>query len=57
MIVLGGSVILNNSSYINNIINTVKKFVFNEVNVDIRLAELGDDAGLIGSGVLASNIV
>ena len=57
VIVLGGSVILNNSSYINNIINTVKKFVFNEVNVDIRLAELGDDAGLIGSGVLASNIV
>lgn len=57
VIVLGGSVILNNSKYINKIIDTVKEFVFKEVNIDIRLAELGDDAGLIGCGVLSSTLV
>lgn len=56
-IVLGGSVILNNSKYINKIIDNVKNLVFKEVNVDIRLAELGDDAGLIGCGVLSSTLV
>lgn len=57
VIVLGGSVILNNAKYLDNIVESVKKLVFKGVNIDIRLAELGDDAGLIGCGVLASNII
>lgn len=56
-IVLGGSVILNNSNYIDKITESVKKLVFKEIKVDIRLAELGDDAGLIGCGVLSSTLV
>ncbi len=57
VIVLGGSVILNNPKYIDKIINQVREFVFEGVNIDIRLAEIGDDAGLVGSGVLASTLV
>lgn len=56
-IVLGGSVILNNSKYLDKIIDSVRTFVFEGVNVDIRLADLGDDAGLIGCGVLSSTLV
>lgn len=54
VIVLGGSVILNNKDYLDKIINEVKLRVFNSINVNIRLAEIGDDAGLIGAGILAA---
>lgn len=56
-IVLGGSVILKNSNYIDKIVNNVRKLVFKGVNIDIRLAKLGDDAGLIGCGVLSSTLL
>lgn len=56
VIVLGGSVILNNKSYLDKIIMQVKKLVFKGTNVNIKLAEMGDDAGLIGSGILASTL-
>lgn len=56
VIVLGGSVILNNIEYLDRIISTVKDLVFDYVNVNIKLAEIGDDTGLIGAGILASSI-
>ena len=37
VIVLGGSVILNNAKYLDNIVESVKKLVFKGVNIDIRL--------------------
>ncbi|NRT72822.1 ROK family protein [Clostridium beijerinckii] len=54
VIVLGGSVILNNSNYLEKLINEVKLRVFNNTNVNIKLAKIGDDAGLLGAGILAS---
>ncbi|HEX9027070.1 MAG TPA: ROK family protein [Clostridium sp.] len=54
VIVLGGSVILNNSNYLEKLINEVKLRVFNNINVNIKLAKIGDDAGLLGVGILAS---
>lgn len=54
VIVLGGSVILNNRDYLDKIINEVELRVFDSINVNIRLAEIGDDAGLIGAGILAT---
>jgi len=57
IIVLGGSVILNNSSYLENIISEVEKRVFKQTKVNIKLAEIGDDTGLIGSGILASSCI
>lgn len=56
VIVLGGSVILNNQNYLDKIISEVKKRVFEVVNVNIKLAQIGDDTGLIGSGILASSL-
>lgn len=56
VIVLGGSVIINNPSYIKDIQEEVKKRVYDGVNVNIKLAEIGDDTGLIGAGILAINI-
>lgn len=56
VIVLGGSVILNNQNYLDKIIFEVKKRVFEGVNVNIKLAQIGDDTGLIGSGILASSL-
>ena len=57
IIVTGGSVILNNSSYLENIISEVEKRVFKQTKVNIKLAEIGDDTGLIGSGILASSCI
>lgn len=55
VIVLGGSVILHNQTYLEKIKTQVDFFVFNSVDVNIKLAEIGDDTGLIGSGILASS--
>ncbi|HHU72290.1 MAG TPA: ROK family protein [Clostridiales bacterium] len=55
VIVLGGSVILNNIKWLGDIIREVKLRVIETIAVDIRLAQIGDDAGLVGAGVLASN--
>lgn len=52
-IVLGGSVILYNKEYLQEIINEVKKRVYSNVEVDIRLSTVGDETGLIGAGILA----
>lgn len=57
VIVLGGSVILYNKNYLEKIIEQVRKLVFPGVNINIKLAEIGDDTGLIGSGILAASIV
>ena len=55
VIVLGGSVIINNPKYLCGIIEETKKMVYDGVNVDIRLAQIGDDAGLVGAGLLTKN--
>lgn len=52
VIVLGGSVILYNQALIEVIIEKVKEKVINKDKVDIRVAEIGDDAGLKGAGFL-----
>lgn len=56
VIVLGGSVILNNQSYLEKIIAETRNLVFEGVDVNIKLAQIGDDTGLIGSGILASSL-
>ena len=55
VIVLGGSVIINNPEYLYGIIEETKKLVYDGVNVDIRLAQIGDDAGLVGAGLLTKS--
>ncbi len=57
IIVLGGSVILNNPSYLEKIKNEVSDLVFKNVKINIKLAKIGDDTGLIGSGILASDLI
>lgn len=52
VIVLGGSVILYNTSIVEMIKERVKEKVINKEAVDIRIAEIGDDAGLRGAGFL-----
>ncbi|WP_300384523.1 ROK family protein [Clostridium sp.] len=52
VIVLGGSVILYNQSILSIITEKVKEKVLNKDAVDIRVAEIGDDAGLKGAGFL-----
>jgi len=56
IIVLGGSVILNNRSYLSKIIKEVKLRVFQGTNIQIKIAEIGEDTGLIGAGLLAASI-
>lgn len=56
VIILGGSVIFQNPSYLEKITHQVKKRVFSSVNVSIKLAQIGDDTGLIGAGILASSL-
>lgn len=56
VIVLGGSVISNNPSYIKDIENEVKKRMYDGVKINIKLADIGDDTGLIGAGVLAKEL-
>ncbi|MCC0783162.1 ROK family protein [Clostridioides sp. ES-S-0108-01] len=57
VIVLGGSIILHNITYLKDIVSQVKKMIFETVNVNIKLAEIGDDAGLIGSSILATSLI
>lgn len=52
VIVLGGSVILYNKELLEVITKKVKEKVINKDAVDIRIAEIGDDAGLRGAGFL-----
>ena len=52
VIVLGGSVILYNKDLLEIIIEKVREKVINKEAVDIRIAEIGDDAGLRGAGLL-----
>ena len=52
VIVLGGSVILYNKELLKIITQKVKEKVINKDAVDIRIAEIGDDAGLRGAGFL-----
>ena len=52
VIVLGGAVPINNKFLMPMISKKVKEKVADPNMVDIRLAELGDDAGLIGAAML-----
>ena len=52
VIVLGGSVVLYNKNLLKIIIEKVREKVINKEAVDIRIAEIGDDAGLRGAGLL-----
>lgn len=52
VIVLGGSVILYNKELLKIITQKVKEKVINKDAVNIRIAEIGDDAGLRGAGFL-----
>lgn len=52
VIVLGGAVPINNPYLIPKIIEAVKKKVADPNMVDIRLAQIGDNAGLIGAAML-----
>ncbi|MBY6915886.1 ROK family protein [Clostridium botulinum] len=52
VIVLGGSVIINNPSYLNKIKEETQKRVFDGIKINIKLAEIGDNTGLIGAGLL-----
>ena len=52
VIVLGGSVVLYNKDLLKIIIEKVREKVINKEAVDIRIAEIGDDAGLRGAGLL-----
>lgn len=54
VIVLGGSVILFNNNLIEVIKDKVREKVINKEAVDIRIAEIGDDAGLSGAGFLVN---
>lgn len=56
VIVLGGSVMLNNRSYLSKIIKEVKLRVFEGINIQIKIAEIGDDTGLIGAALLAASL-
>lgn len=55
VIVLGGSVILNNKEYIEFIKEEVEKRIFDGIKVNIKLASMGGDAGLIGAGILLAS--
>lgn len=52
VIVLGGAVPINNPYLIDKITDSVKKKTADPGMVEIRLAELGDNAGLIGAAML-----
>lgn len=52
VIVIGGAVLIYNSYLLSKIIECVKARVSNPDIVDIRIAKMGDDAGLIGAAML-----
>ena len=51
-IVIGGAVLIYNTYLLNKIIERTKTKVANPDIVDIRIAEIGDNAGLIGAAML-----
>lgn len=51
-VVLGGAVIINNTNLLSKIIDSVKSKTADPSIVDIRIAKLGDNAGLIGAAML-----
>jgi len=51
-IVIGGAVLINNTYLLPKIIECVKAKVADPAMVDIRIAEIGDNAGLIGAAML-----
>lgn len=52
VVVLGGAVPINNAYLIPKIIQCVKNKVADSNMIDIRLAQIGDNAGLIGAAML-----
>ena len=52
VIVLGGAVPINNKELIPLVIEAVKGKVADPNMVDIRVAKIGDNAGLIGAAML-----
>lgn len=52
VVVLGGAVPINNPCLIPKVIEAVKKKVADPNMVDIRVAQIGDNAGLIGAAML-----
>ena len=52
IVVLGGAVPINNPYLIPKIIECVKNKVADPNMVDIRVAQIGDNAGLIGAAML-----
>lgn len=52
VIVIGGAVLIYNQYLLSKIIECVKTKVSNTNVVDIRIAKMGDDAGLIGAAML-----
>lgn len=52
VVVLGGAVIIYNKYLLDKIIECTKTKVANVSMVDIRIAEIGDNAGLIGAAML-----
>lgn len=53
IIVVGGSVALNNPSFVNLIIKNTNKYVLFPGKLKIELASFGDDAGVVGAALLA----
>lgn len=51
-IVIGGAVLIYNPYLLSRIIECVKKKVADPAMVDIRIAQIGDNAGLIGAAML-----
>lgn len=57
VIVLGGTLILDNRNYLSKIIEEVKLRVFEGTRIQIKIAKFGEDAGLVGAGLLAKSLL
>ena len=51
-VVIGGAVMINNPYLLPKVIECTKTKVADPAMVDIRIAEIGDNAGLIGAAML-----
>ncbi|OOM77315.1 N-acetylmannosamine kinase [Clostridium puniceum] len=51
-VVIGGAVMINNPYLLSKVIESAKTKVADPAMVDIRMAEIGDNAGLIGAAML-----
>lgn len=51
-VVIGGAVMINNPYLLSKVIESTKTKVADPAMVDIRIAEIGDNAGLIGAAML-----